>query len=58
MVITFLKAGGTGGTAAEYLEAEKDHLGRDRAGVQVLRGDPELVARIADSLEFKNKHTS
>ena len=57
-MITFLKAGGTGGTAAEYLEAEKDHLGRDRAGVQVLRGDPELVARIADSLEFKNKYTS
>ena len=57
-MITFLKTGGTGSTAAEYFESEKDHMGQDRAGVQVLRGDPELVARVADSLEFKNKYTS
>ena len=54
----FHKTGASGGASAEYLEDEKDHKGRTRAGVEVLRGDPKLVGAIADSLDFKHRHTS
>ena len=54
----FHKTGASGGASAEYLEDEKDHKGRERAGVEVLRGDPKLVGAIADSLDFKHRHTS
>ena len=58
MMFKFHKTGASGGATADYLEDEKDHKGRARAGVEVLRGDPKLVGAIADSLDFKHRHTS
>ena len=57
-MIKFHGSGKSGRAAADYLEAEKDHAKRERANVEVLRGDPQLVAQVADSLDFKNRHTS
>ena len=47
---------GSGSELADYLVGELDSSKRERAGVQVLRGDPELVGEVADSLPFKNRH--
>ena len=58
MMFKFHKTGSSGGATANYLEDEKDHKGRERAGVEVLRGDPKLVGAVADSLDFKHRHTS
>lgn len=58
MHIKFLGGGGNAGAAAAYLTAEKDSQGIERAGVTVLRGDPELVADVADSLDFAHTYTS
>ena len=58
MMFKFHKTGASGGASAEYLEDEKDHKGRTRAAVEVLRGDPKLVGAISDSLDFKHRHTS
>ena len=58
MMFKFHKTGSSGGATADYLEDEKDHKGRERAGVEVLRGDPKLVGAVADSLDFKHRHTS
>lgn len=49
---------GSGAGAARYLLGEKDHNGNVRAEVKVLRGDPVMVGKVADSLHFKNKYTS
>ena len=53
-------ARGTGSarTAAEYLVGERDATGQVRAGVEVLRGDPDMVAAVADSLDFEHKYRS
>ena len=40
------------------LLGERDAAGQPRAGVEVLRGDPEQVAAVADSLEFEHKYRS
>lgn len=37
---------------------DHDHLGQKRDDVTVLRGDPELVADVGDSLDFKWKYSS
>ena len=58
MHIKFLGGGGNAGAAASYLTAEKDSQGIERAGVTVLRGDPEQVAAVADSLDFAHTYTS
>ena len=58
MHIKFLGGGGSAASAAAYLTAEKDAQGIERAGVTVLRGDPELVADVADSLDFAHTYTS
>ena len=58
MHIKFLGGGGSAASAAAYLTAEKDSQGIERAGVTVLRGDPEQVAAVADSLEFAHTYTS
>lgn len=59
MLIKFLPRGtGSGRGAAAYLLSQNDHRGVPRAGVEVLKGNPNLVARLIDSLEFKNKYTS
>ena len=53
-------ARGTGSAkaAADYLLGERDSAGELREGVDVLRGDPEMVAAVADTLEFEHKYTS
>ena len=58
MHIKFLGGGGSAESAASYLTAEKDAQGIKREAVTVLRGDPELVADVADSLEFAHTYTS
>ena len=58
MMFKFHKTGASGGATADYLEDEKDHKGRERAGVEVLRGDPQLVGQVADSLTFQHRYTS
>ena len=58
MMFKFHKTGSSGGATADYLEDEKDHKGRERAGVEVLRGNPQLVGQVADSLTFQHRYTS
>ena len=56
MHIRFL-GGGTGSAraAADYLVGERDSAGRVRPGVEILRGNPNHVAAVADPLEFPNR---
>ena len=59
MHIKFLPYGqGSGKEAIKYLLAEKDHQGKVRAEVTVLRGNPRLVGDVIDSLDFKQRYTS
>ena len=59
MHIRCLRRGtGLAGEAAGYLVGERDAMGREREGVEVLRGDPDMVAAVADSLEFEHKYRS
>ena len=59
MHLKFLAQGtGSAALAAAYLLALKDASGKVRAAVEVLRGDPMLVARVADGLPFKYRYTS
>ena len=58
MLIKFHKAGASGRAAAEYLEGDKDHQGRSREHIEVLRGDPFRVGQIVDSLDFKHRRTA
>ena len=59
MHIKFL-AHGTGDPqkAADYLLAHSDYKGVPRPEVQVLRGDPQQVARVVDSLPQVHRYTS
>ena len=51
MHIKFLAHGtGSGGKAGAYLMGTHDHKGELRAGVEVLRGDPQLFASLAEPL--------
>ena len=59
MLIRFLDHDtGSGRAAVAYLKAEKDSQGRVRADVQVLRGNPEQIAALIDSLSFVNRYRS
>ncbi|WP_286294206.1 relaxase/mobilization nuclease domain-containing protein [Methylomarinovum tepidoasis] len=59
MHIKFIPRGtGSAKAAADYLLQGRDHSGEKRAGVEVLRGDPQLVADVADSLDFVHRYTS
>ncbi len=59
MLIKFLARGtGSAQAAADYLLRETDSQGQVREDVTVLRGDPDGVAAVADSLEFDHKYTS
>ena len=59
MHIKFLARGtGSAAAAAAYLLAKRDAAGTERAAVEVLRGDPIEVARVADGLPFKYLYTS
>ncbi|MDE2880360.1 MAG: relaxase/mobilization nuclease, partial [Acidobacteriota bacterium] len=49
---------GSARAAADYLVGERDSAGRVRPGIEVLRGNPDHVADVADSLEFERKFTS
>ena len=61
-MITFLRHGnradGDASSASGYVLAEHDHRGRERELVRVLRGDPNRVARVADSLTTQHRYTS
>ena len=59
MHISFAARGtGSARAAADYLVGERDSAGRVRPGIEVLRGNPDHVAALADSLEFERKYTS
>ena len=59
MLVKFLAHGtGSAHAAANYLTRELDSHGEVRDDVAVLRGDSDLVAAVADSLEFDHKYTS
>lgn len=58
MIISFGKTGGSAKATADYMTAENDHKGIEREDVQVLRGSPRLVAKIADELSFKNTYSA
>ena len=59
MLVKFLAHGtGSAQAAADYLTRELDSQGEVREDVAVLRGDPDAVAAVADTLEFEHKYTS
>ena len=59
MHVKFIARGtGSARAAAEYLRGERDSAGQPRSGVEVLRGDPQQVAAVADSLPFVHKYHS
>ena len=58
MHIKFHAGGGTPAAAAAYLLADRDGGGQRRAAVEVLRGDPALVAAVAADLEFAHTYTA
>ena len=59
MHLKFLPHGkGSARAAVNYLVGEQDAEGHRREGVEVLRGNPDMVAAVADSLEFERKYTS
>ena len=59
MHVKFIARGtGSAAAAVDYLLGERDSAGELREGVDVLRGDPEMVAAVADTLEFEHKYTS
>ena len=58
MHVKFIARGtGSARAAVDYL-GERNAAGKLRDGVEVRRGDPDMVAAVVDSLEFKHKHTS
>lgn len=59
MHIKFLNHGsGSARGAADYLTGEQNSAGQPRADMQILRGDPNQVAMVADSLSFAHRYTS
>ena len=59
MLVKFIARGtGSAQAAADYLLRETDSQGQVRDDMAVLRGDPDDVAAVADSLEFDHKYTS
>ena len=59
MLVKFLSHGkGSARAAVEYLVGEWDAAGHEREGVEVMRGNPNMVAAVADSLDFERRYTS
>ena len=59
MHVKFIARGtGSAKAAADYLLGERDAAGQLREGVEVRRGNPDVVAAVADALEFEHKYTS
>ena len=54
MHVKFIARGRQGRAAVDYLHGKRDTAGQPRVGVEVLRGDPEQVAAVADSLEIEH----
>lgn len=54
----FAHGKGDASSAASYVMDDADHLNIVRADVQVLRGDPQTFAAIAESIENQWKYTS
>ena len=53
MMIKFFGGSRPAAEAASYLTSALDAKRQEREEVQVLRGDPQQVAAVADSLEFE-----
>ncbi len=54
MHLKFLPHGkGSARAAVKYLVGERDAAGQEREGVEVLRGNPDMVAAVADSVSRK-----
>jgi len=49
---------GSARNAVNYLLQEHDHTGEVRESIEVLRGDPDMVATVADSSKNTQKYTS
>ena len=59
MLVKFLSHGkGSARAAVEYLVGERDAAGQEREGVEVVRGNPDMVAAVVDSLDFERRYTS
>ena len=59
MHLKFLARGrGAARAAADYLLGTHNAAGKERASVEVLRGDPNQVAAVADGLPFEHRYTS
>ncbi len=59
MMLKWLKHGtGLASRAVDYVLADHDHKGNPRPRIEVLRGDPQRVADLADSLDFKHRYQS
>ena len=59
MHLKFLLHGkGSARAAVDYLVGERDAAGHRREGIEVLRGNPDMVAAVADSLDFERKYRS
>ena len=59
MLVKFLPHGkGSARAAVDYLVGERDTEGHRREGIEVLRGNPDMVAAVADSLDFERRYTS
>jgi len=59
MHIKFMAHGtGSGSGATAYLTQEKDHKGEVRPGIEVLRGNPEQLGKLIDSLDFVHRYSS
>ena len=59
MHVKFIAHGtGSARAAADYLLGERDAAGKPRDGVEVRRGEPDMVAAVADALQFEHKYTS
>ena len=59
MLVKFLSHGkGSARAAVEYLVGERDAAGQEREGVEVVRGNPDMVVAVADSLDFERRYTS
>ena len=57
MHVKFIARGTSSAKAAvDYLLGERDAAGQLREGVEVCRGDPEVVAAVADSLAFEHRY--
>ena len=52
------RGSGSAGKAAGDLVGDRDAMGREPEGVEGVRGDPDVVAAAADSLEFEHKYRS